>query len=67
MKDQREEFFKLDTIDRKVLFWLQLNSPKAVKSWIDYIAKDYHTRKSVDIDTGKLYNEIEHNRIHTGK
>jgi len=58
--EQRPEFFKLDEIDRKVLFWLidhvQLGT---VKSWIEFIAEDYKQNRSVEIDVEKLLNEIK--------
>lgn len=59
MKDPRKEFFKLDGIDQKVLFWLLEHSPKTVKSWIEYIATNYRTTKAIKIDVIKLYSEIE--------
>lgn len=52
------EFFKLDVIDRKVLFWLRSHkSAKTVKGWIEYVAEDYKKRKAGIIDPIKLYNE----------
>ena len=59
MKDLSQEFSKLDGIDRKVLFWLLENSPKAVKSWIEYEALNYRTTRSIEIDTVKLYKEVK--------
>lgn len=57
-----EEFFKLDRIDRKVLFWLLDHAPHAVKSWIDYTAQDYWSTRAVKIDTAKLQQEVTHVR-----
>jgi len=57
---QRPEFFKLDEIDRKVLFWLMDHvQPGTVKSWIEFIAEDYKQKRSVEIDVEKLLNEIK--------
>ena len=58
--EQRPEFFKLDEIDRKVLFWLINHvQPGTVKSWIEFIADDYKQNRSVEIDAEKLLNEIK--------
>jgi len=58
--EQRPEFFKLDKIDLQVLFWLidhvQIGT---VKSWIEFIAKDYKQNRSLEIDVEKLLNEIK--------
>ena len=53
-----EEFFKLDRIDRKVLFWLLEHVPHAVKSWIDYTAREYRATRAVKIDAMKLQREV---------
>ena len=58
--EQRPEFFKLDEIDRKVLFWLIDHVQHGtVKSWIEFIAEDYKQKRSVEIDVEKLLNEIK--------
>ena len=59
MNNQHEEFFKLDSIDRKVLFWLMGHSPRTVKSWIVYIVSEYRERKAKEIDPVKLCREVE--------
>ena len=60
MKEKDLEFFKLDQIDRLVLIWLIENvEPSAIKSWINFIAEDYKRRKSIEIDTEKLFYETQ--------
>lgn len=55
----RPEFFKLDPIDRKVLFWLMDNvQEKSLKSWMYYIADDYRRNKDIELDAEKLYREV---------
>lgn len=62
MQTKGTEFFKLDEIDRKVLFWLINNVPQnSVKAWIEYINQDYVKRKSVSINTEKLLEEVREN------
>lgn len=59
MENENLEFFKLDQIDRKVLLWLLDHVPeKSVTAWIDYTASEYQYKKSILIDTDKLYKEI---------
>lgn len=58
MGNQRNEFFKLDNVDKKVLFYLIENAPDQVRAWVDHIAVNYASRdKSIDPDV--LYREIE--------
>jgi hypothetical protein len=64
MEHEKPEFFKLDSIDREVLLWTITHAPKSVQSWIEFIAADYKKRKSVSIDTEKLYEEIAEKTIH---
>jgi hypothetical protein len=53
------EFFKLDPIDRKVLFWLIDNVPvKSLKSWLEYIAREYKD-KGIQVDPLRLYDEVQ--------
>ena len=59
MENEKHEFFKLDAIDREVLLWIITHVPKSAKSWIEYIAEDYRKRKSIVIDTEKMYAEVE--------
>jgi hypothetical protein len=59
MQEERLEFFKLDKIDWKVLFWVMDSQPKSLFSWIEYMAKEYKNRKSIDIDVRKLYHETQ--------
>lgn len=59
MNEEKFEFFKLDETDRKVLFWLMDHHKKAIRSWIEFIAKDYKRRRSIEIDTRKLYSEMQ--------
>jgi len=58
MQEEQSEFFKLDTIDRKVLFWLMDNTPWSVDSWVDHIAGAYRKSGAVKIDSQKLLEEI---------
>ncbi|HTJ53346.1 MAG TPA: hypothetical protein VL443_28020 [Cyclobacteriaceae bacterium] len=58
--EPRPEFFKLDEIDLKVLFWLIDHvQPGTVKSWIEFIAEDYKQKRSIEIDVEKLSSEIK--------
>jgi hypothetical protein len=58
MNEERPEFFKLEDSDRKVLAWLKDHvKARSVRSWMEYIAKDYKRRTGVIIDVDKLYNE----------
>jgi hypothetical protein len=52
-----QDFLKLDDVDRNVLIWLVNKSPKKLRSWVEYLASDYK-RKSVKINSVKLYNEV---------
>ena len=58
MQEEKSEFFKLDIIDRKVLFWLMDNSPRSVDSWVDHIAGAYGKSSTLKIDSQKLRSEI---------
>ena len=59
MENERLELFKLDQIDRRVLFWLMDNmNVKSLKGWIEYISKDYRER-GILIDATKFYNETQ--------
>ena len=58
MHNETLEFFKLDTTDRKVLFWLMDNVPdKSLRSWMEFVAEEYRSR-NVFIDVEKLYREV---------
>lgn len=59
MQNERLEFFKLDRIDQKVLFWIMENFPRATYSWIEYTARDYRKNKSIEIDECRLAEEVE--------
>jgi hypothetical protein len=50
------EFFKLNPIDKKTLFWLMDNKPDGIEAWLKFISKQY---KKVKIDPEKLFKEIE--------
>ena len=60
LKKRRLEFFKLDEIDRKVLFWLvdhvKLN---AVRSWLDVVGEDYRKRYGIVLNTECLFEEAK--------
>lgn len=53
------EFFKLDPIDKKTLFWLMDNKPEEIKSWIKYVSKHNVYVDKLRLDAEKLYQEIE--------
>lgn len=56
------ELFKLDPIERKVLFWLKDNADmKVVRSWIDYVVEEYRKGRDISIDAEKLYMEMVEN------
>ena len=57
-QEEKLEFFKLDAIDRKVLFWLVDNSPRSVDSWVEHIAETYQKSMQVKIDSQRLRAEI---------
>lgn len=54
--EEKAEFFKLDVIDREVLFWTMTHASKSLPSWIDYVVLEYK-KKGIFIDGQKLYNE----------
>lgn len=57
MEQETPEFFKLDSVDKKVLFWMMDNKPEEIKSWVMHIEHNYrYADKS--IDPIKLFNEI---------
>jgi len=53
------EFFKLDSIDKKVLFWMMDNDKDAIASWTKEITEQYAKRRSVYINPKRLLSEIE--------
>ena len=57
-QEEKLEFFKLDAIDRKVLFWLMDNSPRSLDSWVEHIAGTYQKSMQVKIDSQRLHAEI---------
>lgn len=60
MEQDRPEFFLLDEIDRKVLFWLMDHAePNAIKSWTEFVAEDYKRRKAITINCEKLFRETQ--------
>lgn len=59
MENDKLEFFKLDSIDKKVLFWMMDNDKDAIASWTEEITRQYAKGKSVYIDPKKLLAEIE--------
>lgn len=40
MKEGKLEFFKLEVLDRKVVFWMMDHAPDAIRSWIEQIETD---------------------------
>lgn len=56
--EENLELFKLDTNDRKVLFWLMDTNPQVLQSWIEYIAAQYSRKEKVVIDSSRLFEEV---------
>ncbi|MBL0740344.1 hypothetical protein [Chryseolinea lacunae] len=55
----RTEFFKLETVDRKVVFWLVHHVPSAaLRCWMDHTAEHYRRLKGVTIDVDRLFMEV---------
>lgn len=54
---EREEFFKLDNLDRRIAFWLMDNAPKDLYAWTKEVANNY-ARNRVLIDSNRLLNEL---------
>lgn len=54
---EREEFFKLDNLDRRIAFWLMDNDPKDLCAWTKEVGNNY-ARKRVIIDSNRLLNEL---------
>lgn len=53
------EFFKLDPIDKKTLFWLMDNNPEEIKSWVKFVSLEYRKLEKIKLDAEKLYEEIK--------
>lgn len=58
-KETVSEFFKLDSVDKKTLFWLMDNRPEEIKTWITYVSRHYNRPQKGLIDVEKLYEEIK--------
>lgn len=59
MNNEVLEFFKLDAIDKKVLFWMMDNKPDEIKSWVKHIARQYSFASIKHrIDPEKLFEEV---------
>lgn len=54
------EFFKLEEIDRRVLFWIISNERlrASLASWLEYIYKDYYRRHGLALDISSILNEV---------
>ncbi len=59
MDIEATEFFKLDPIDRKTLFWMMDHASDAIPSWLEYVAEEYRLKKQVVIDHQGLREEVE--------
>lgn len=57
MEEEKLEFFKLEMLDRKIVFWMMDNTPDAIRSWVEHIELDYY-RKGKKINRSKLLDEI---------
>ena len=55
----KDEFFKLDQVDRKLLSWMMDHSPDAISSWLEYMREEYKKKKNIEIDIARLKSEIE--------
>lgn len=58
MGHQSLEFFKLDNVDKKVLFYLMDSAPDQVRAWVDHVVLNYASRNKA-IDPEQLYSEVE--------
>lgn len=56
-KKSSDEFFKLDKIDFRVACWILEKHPKALYSYLEYIAPEYQSR-GIELDIDKLYKEL---------
>ena len=54
---EREEFFKLDHVDRRIAFWLMDNAPGDIQAWVKD-KKDEYARRSLSLNSNKLCEEI---------
>lgn len=59
MDVETTEFFKLDHVDRKLLFWMMDHAPDAIPSWLEYVTEEYRKKKNIEIDHKRLEKEIE--------
>lgn len=57
-EEEKLEFFKLDEIDRKVLFNLQETNPKSIRSYVDHLVGEYRKKKKIELDGEKLIQEL---------
>ena len=57
MQYEREEFFKLDHLDRRIAFWLMDNAPGDIQAWVKYMEREY-ARKRLSLNSNKLCEEI---------
>lgn len=57
------EFFKLDSVDKKTLFWLMDNKPEEIKSWINHVVKHYNRPEKNLINAERLYEEIREDLV----
>lgn len=51
------EFKKLESDDRKMLFYMMDNRPHGIRSWIEQLARAYQ-QKGVTLNANKLYAEV---------
>lgn len=56
--ESETEFNKLDSIDRKVVIWIQTFHESALRSWVEYVSHDYRRYKAIHIDADKLMAEL---------
>ena len=53
------EFFKLDHVDRKLLFWMMDHTADAIPSWLEFVTEEYRSKKNIEIDRKRLQREVE--------
>lgn len=54
---QKSEITKLDRIDFNVAAWIYFRHPKALYSYLEYIAPEY-TENGIDLNIQVIYNEL---------
>lgn len=58
IESDNREFFKLDSIDRKAIYWLIDGHPDGLRNWLIQLSQDYYVEKRIIISPETLYNEV---------